>query len=470
MKNCVSIGAVRRSSYGPAVVLRAVIAVVGATPVTAQQPARAAVIRQSTLDNGLQVLVVENHTVPLATVLVAVRTGAMTQGPGDRGLAHLYEHLLFRAYGSDPSFGVDATSLDAVYNGTTGEEVVTYFLMLPSKNAVKAIALLARLLQKARFSDYDLQQELPVVLNELQRDESDPDQALERQAEQRLWGPDWSRKDIGGDSATLKAMTVGRLQETYARYYVPNNAALLVTGDVAAEQMFAAAQERFGTWQRAPDPFVEHPIPPMEAMTASSATLVAQPVIHARIVVRLRGPSVAVDTAATYAADALCDVLNDPGSAFQHRFVGSGLFQSVTCRYQTLVHVGPISFEGETTPANATAALTVLLADLDQLGRLDGVTDEDLAIARQRRRVRAALAFEASSALAPSLARWWATAGVGYYEGYGERLDAQSVDDLRRFAQAYIVTRPRVVAVLAPSGVIERLRTQLRASAASKTP
>ncbi|HSD32671.1 MAG TPA: pitrilysin family protein [Gemmatimonadales bacterium] len=455
--------------FGPAAVLRAVIAVGSATPATAQQRAHAAV-QQSSLDNGLQVLVVENHTAPLATVLVAVRTGAMTQGAGDRGLAHLYEHLLFRTYGSDPSFGVDATSLDAVYNGTTGQEVVTYFLMLPSKNAVKGIGLLAKLLQKARFSDYDLRQELPVVLNELQRAESDPDQALERQAEQRLWGPDWSRKDIGGDSATLKAITIGRLQETYARYYVPNNAALVVTGDVAAEEVLAAARERFGTWQRAPDPFVEHPIPPIGAMTGSTATLVAQPVAHARIAITLRGPSVAQDTAATYAADALCDVLNDPGSAFHRRLVGTGLFQSVSCRYQTLVHVGPISFEGETTPAKATAALTTLLAELDQVGRLEGVTDEDLSIAKQRRRVRAALAFEASSALAPSLAHWWASGGVGYYEGFSERVNAQGMDDLRRFAQAYIVTRPRVIAVLAPRVVIERLRAQLRAASAPNTP
>jgi zinc protease len=335
---------------------------------------------------------------------------------------------------------------------------------------VKGIGLLAKLLQKARFSDYDLRQELPVVLDELQRAESDPDQALERQAAQRLWGPDWSRKDIGGDSATLQAITIGRLQEAYARYYVPNNAALVVTGDVATEEILAAARLRFGTWQRAPDPFVAHPIPPVAAMTGSSATLVAQPVVHARIAITLRGPSVSQDTTATYAADALCDVLNDPGSAFHQRLVGTGLFQSVSCQYQTLVHVGPISFEGETTPAKTTAALTALLAELDQLGRLEGVTDEDLAIAAQRRRVRRALAVEASSAFAPSLAHWWASGGVGYYEGYGARLDAQGMDDLRRFAQAWVVSRPKVIAVLAPRVVIERIRAQLRAASAPTTP
>lgn len=450
---------------GPSAVFLAASAVLTTTKTAAQRPTHAAAVQQTTLDNGLQVLVVENHTVPLATVLIAVHTGAMTQEAEDQGLAHLYEHLLFRAFEGHPSgFAQEATALDAQYNGTTSEEVVTYFLMLPSKNAMKGIALLARLLQKPRFNRRDLQEELPVVLDELQRAESDPEQTLERQASQLLWGTSWSRKDVSGDSGTLKAIGLGRLQETYARYYVPNNTALVVTGDVASGDVFAAARQQFGPWRRAPDPFAEHPIPPMGQMTASTAALVALPVVHATIVVHLRGPSVELDTAATYAADALCDVLNEGGSPFQQHLVGSGLLQSVRCEYLPRVHVGSISFRGQTTPANAYAALTVLLGEIDQLHRLEGVSEEDLAITRQRRRVRAALALESSSMLAPTLASWWASGGIGYHEGYDDRVNEQRLDDLRRFAQAFIVSRPRVIAVLATPEVIEQLNTLLRAA------
>lgn len=456
--------------FRPSALFLATSAVLTATRTAAQRPTHAVPIQQTTLDNGLQVLVVENHTVPLATVLIAVHTGAMMQEAGEQGLAHLYEHVLFRAFGGDPSaFAQEATSLDAVFNGTTSEEVVTYFLLLPSKNVAKAIVLLARLLQKPRFNTHDLQEELPVVLDELQRAESDPEQALERQASRLLWGTSWSRKDIGGDSATLKGIGLGRLQETYARYYVPNNAALVVTGDVAAGNVFSAARQQFGTWRRAPDPFVDRPIPPIDQMTASAAGLVARPVVHAQIVLQLRGPSVELDSAASYAADALCDVLNEQGSPFQQHLVNSGLFQSLRCHYETLVHVGPISFRGETTPARASSALTMLLRELDQLAQLEGVTEEHLAIARQRRRVRAALALESSASLAPALAFSWASGGIQYYERYDDRVNALGLEDLRRFAQSYIVTRPRVIAVLAPSGVIERLRTQLK-SASGASP
>ena len=424
-------------------------------------------VRRTTLDNGLQVIVAENHSVPLVTVLVAVRNGAMTQDSGDQGLAHLYEHLLFRSYKGDPdAFGAEATNLDAEQQGTTSEEVVTYYLALPSRNAIKAIGLLARLVQKPRFNARDLKAELPVVLNELQRDESDPEQALERQAARLLWGASWSRKDVLGDSASLRGIALTRLQEAYARYYAPNNAALVVTGDVSTADVFAAARDQFGAWPRTPDPFAGQPVPPIAQLAGSSALLMAKPVTHATILVMYRGPSVAgPDTIAPYALDLLCDVLNEHGSAFQQRLAGEGLFQSVHCGYETLAHVGPITFRGETTPERAAAALTVLLHELDVLADLEGVTDEDIAIARKQQQVASALAVESSYALAPLLASWWSMGGENGYERYDQRVTGRSLVDLKDAATLFVSGQPRVIAVLAPSDIIQSLRAALRPAA-----
>ncbi len=446
----------------PPPVTLAVSFVLAAAPIAAQAPVREGAIHRASLDNGLQVFVVENHTVPLATVLVAVHNGAMTQEPRDRGLAHLFEHMLFRSYKGEPTaFAQEATYLDGQFNGTTSEEVVTYYLVLPAKNVLKGIALLAQLVQKPRFNAHELDEEQSVVLDELQRDESDPEQSLARRASQQLWGPSWSRKDVGGDSGSLKGISLERLQQTYAHYYVPNNAALMVTGDVSSADVFSAARQEFGPWSQAPDPFGERPVPPVAELTASAVTLMAQPVLHALITVQFRGPSIAQDTLATYAADALCDVLNERGSPFQRHLIDGALFQSVHCTYAPLAHVGPFTIQARTTPAKASAALTVLLSELDQLHQLAGVSDEDLAIAGKRRRVQSALTLEANATLAPSLAFWWASGGIDYYEHYDDHVNEQRLEDLRRFAETYIVGRPKVIAVLAPAGVIERLRAAL---------
>ena len=423
-------------------------------------------VHRTTLDNGLQVIVAENHSVPIVTVLIAVRNGAMTQDSGDEGMAHLYEHLLFRSYKGDPdAFALEASDLDADWNGTTAEEVVTYYLAPPSKNAVKAIALLARLVERPRFNARDLKDERPVVLNELQRDEADPEQALERQASRMLWGPSWSRKDVGGDSASLKHIDIPRLQQAYGEYYVPNNAALVVTGDISTSDVFAAAKEQFGPWTRAPDPFAQRPVPAVAPLTASSALLMGKPVSHALILVKYRGPSAGQDTISPYAIDLLCDVLNEHGSAFQRHLAGSGVFQSVQCGYETLGHVGPITFRGVTIPERATQALTALLHELDGLAGMEGVTDEDLAIAKKRQRVTSELEGESSYALAPVLAESWSIGGGEAYELYERRVAAQRLVDLKDVATLFVSAQPRIIAVLAPSEIIPNLQVALRPAA-----
>src|SRR5205807_7337957 len=100
--------------------------------------------------------------------------------------------------------------------------------------------------------------------------------------------------------------------------------------------------------------------------------------------------------------------------------------------------------------------------ELESLETLQGITEEDLTIARKRREVSMALTLEGTSLLAPQLASWWSSAGLDYYLGYDARMAAQTVDDLRRFARAYIVGRPRVIGVLAPPETTEQVAAALR--------
>ena len=441
------------------------------TPVRAQQPPLARFIHRTTLDNGLEIVVAENHAVPLATVLVAVRNGAFTQEPAERGLAHLYEHVLFRSYKGDPNaFGRAAGRLNAASNGFTSSEVVSYFLMVPSQNVDGAIDLMAGLFQDARFSNQDLKEERPVVLNELQRHASDPEDRLGRQVAQALWGSSWSRKDASGDSVTLAGITLDHLKATYSRYYVPNNAALIVTGDVVTERVFEQARERFRDWKRGPDPFADRPIPPIAPRATNGVVMLAVDVRDVTIRIALQGPSVGQDTGATYAADALFDLLNDPESGFQQRLVTNGPFESVTGTYYTLSHSGPIEIVGKTSPERAQDALVRLLNELETLDVLEGVSDGDLAIAKKHREVQSALTRERIAGLAPALAQWWSSAGLDYHLAYDGRMAAQTIDDLRRFAGTYVVGRPRVIGVLAPPETTDRLAAWLRHPAARSGP
>jgi len=432
-------------------------------PTAAQQHALRRTVQHSVLENGLDVVVVENHAVALATVLVAVRNGAFAQAAGEAGLAHLQEHVLFRGFDGSPSaFGQDVASLDGMHNGSTAEEVMTFYVIVPSENTEKAIRLLAELIPKARVGPLDLTDERPVVLDELARDEADPERRLQRRVGQELWGEAWHRKDVIGDTVSLERVTVDRLKDAFARYYVPNNSALVVTGDVSPSDVAAAAERYFGGWTRGPDPFAGLEPAPVSSLTGPRLVTLSEPVPDVSIIVEYPGPSVRADTADTYAVDALVEILNDPTSRFQKQLVATGPFEYLYASFRTLREGGPITIAGKASPERGRQAVSDLLSALEQQEMLLGIPEEDLAIARRQKELSAALALEETATLAPSLAYWWATAGVESYLGYRDRLDQQTPEDLQRVAERYVIGRPRVVGLLGPPEAIETIAAYLQ--------
>src|SRR3982750_3424330 len=216
-------------------------------------------IQRTTLPNGLEIIVVENHGVPIATIEVNARNGSFTPSPTYEGLSHLYEHMFFKANATYPQpeqFVARASELGAVFNGTTQEERVNYYLTVPSDSTMPAMAFLASALRSPLFRADELERERAVVIGEYDRNESDPFYALTTEMGRALWGSAWSRKNPLGERAVILKTTPEQMRTIQRKYYVPNNTALIVTGDVTADSIFAAARRLLGDWPRAADPFV----------------------------------------------------------------------------------------------------------------------------------------------------------------------------------------------------------------------
>src|SRR5271169_4839583 len=134
-------------------------------------------IFSSTLENGLQVVVVEDGSVPLATVEIAVHNGAFTEDTAYNGLSHLYEHMFFKANKDIPS---QEKYLDRIhelgieFNGTTGDERVNYFFTLGSKQVKEGLQFLNSAIRFPLFLQEEMKKEDPVVDGEFQRQESNP--------------------------------------------------------------------------------------------------------------------------------------------------------------------------------------------------------------------------------------------------------------------------------------------------------
>lgn len=436
----------------PAVPFVLAAAVVCAAPGAAAQHgvSLASITHRDSLANGMRVIVVENHSLPLATVDVVVKTGAMSQDSTDEGVPHLFEHMLFAEYrGIDQTpFAEDAGNLDASYNGETNEELVSYYVSLPSKNVAGGIGLLANLMRNAHFERESMNKERMVVFDELSRDVSDPRLHLLDAVSKLLWGTGWPQKDKLGSSFSLFAATPERLDQIFHQYYVPNNAALVVTGDVSAPKVLDWARAQFGGWKRRPDPYTSHPVPAMPPLTQSLATVVTGDVHNVRILMQWQGPSVRTERGDTYAADVLSQLVSDDESEFQKRLVESGLFQSADLGYLTQSHVGPIEFDGVTTIDHLAAALTVLETELILMNNEAYFTPEQLATAAKQRRNEQSFGLELGPGLAFGFANWWATSGLDYTMSYGDSLATRTPADLQQFAHKYFVGHPFVIGAL----------------------
>ena len=418
-------------------------------------------IQRTTLPNGLDIIVVENHGVPLVTIEADVKNGSFTQDPEFEGLSHLYEHMFFKANSAHPNpddFIGRASELGAEFNGTTSEERVNYYLTVPADSAEGGMKFLAAALINPLFRKDELEREREVVIGEYDRNESSPFFKVSTDMGKALWTTAWSRKNPLGERAIIQSTTPEKMRTIQKRYYIPNNTAIVIAGDIAPAKAFYLAKSIFGGWARGEDPSTVAPVPEIPPITHDTAVIVEQPIGSVVVMLQWQGPSARQDPAATYAADVFSDVLNQPGSRFQRRLVDSGLFHAIGVNYYTLNQVGPITIEGETSPDKLKAALAALRDEIRKLDDPGYFSAEELKAATRQRIVGTMLGLERSSGFAHQLGFWWAVTGLDYFYGYVDTMANQTPNDLQSYASKYIIGKPHVTGVLLSPAMREALQ------------
>jgi zinc protease len=418
-------------------------------PVTAG--AQAMPVRDTTLSNGLHVIVVENHAVPLVTVEIDVKNGGYTQTAEFEGLAHLYEHMFFKANKTIPSqekYLQRLRQLGASWNGTTSEERVNYFITLGVDSLRAGMQFMEDAVRYPLFLQEELVREQPVVTGEFDRNEANPYFQLGRAVDTLLWTTAYyPHKNVIGNRQVILSTTPEKMREIQHRYYVPNNSSLIVAGDVTPANGFRLAAEIFGDWPRGADPFAT-PIPDPPPLAKTKAVTVEQPVEAATLVLKWDGPSVTRDPASTYAADVLSSILSKRTSAFNKRIVDSRLAYLANLNYYTLAHTGPISLYLQVEPEKALDAKRAALEEITKMGDSTYVTPQELADAQAELGIQALYEREQTSQWAHTIGFWWSVAGLDYYRNYVPNMQRVSRSDLAQYARTYLVGKPYVVGLM----------------------
>jgi zinc protease len=398
------------------------------------------------LPNGLQIVVFEDHSIPLVTVELAIRNGSLTETPELNGLSHLYEHMFFktnRAEGADYMKNIDQLGIS--YNGTTREEESEYYMTTTTPNFPVAMRFLRDAARYPAFQTQDFEQERQAVLGEIDRNLSNPYGVINTEMNRRLFYQYPTRKNPLGTRDTVKAATTDLMRVIQGRYFVPQNAAVVVTGDASPDAAFLAAQDLFSDWpRRARDPFDEFPLVDHPPLPRSEAAVLKGPVQAVVAEVGWHGPSVGKDDLSTYAADVFSFILRQPNSRFQRRLVDSGLVTGVSLGYYTQRNVGPINLLLQTTPDKVREAVRTAYDELSHFTDPDYFTNEELESAKTILESEDLFDREKPSEYVHTISFWWASAGIDYFRGYLPRLRATSRADIVRYVTMYIQDKPHV--------------------------
>ncbi|MGI9054478.1 MAG: M16 family metallopeptidase [Pyrinomonadaceae bacterium] len=441
-----------------------------------------------TLSNGFEIIVLPDKSVPIVTVEIAARNGSFTESPELNGLSHLYEHMFFKPHkgellyrceiaqqnkytdylskaNCDETFKLRSSIGNIAYlndddqlnikNAQTREEVVNYYFTTTASYLESAMKYINDAIRYPTFDENELKEEIRVVIGEIDRNESNPFFYLQKELNEKLFYKYPTRKQPLGTRETVTSASVEKMKLIQSRYYVPNNTALVVTGDVEPQKVFEMSEKIFGSWaKRDPAPFtdketalVEHP--PLEK---SAGYFVAQPVQNVLLQIGWHGPSIGKDDAATYAADVFSYIISQPNSRFQRAMIDSGLAVDAQIGYYTQRNVGPIIVTLVTTPDKAKAALKAVYAEIEQFDTPKYFTNEELESAKTILESRDLFEREQLSEYAHTLSFWWSSTGIDYFRGYHRALRATTRSEINKYIDTYIQGKPHVGIALLSSG------------------
>ncbi len=416
--------------------------------------------KTKTLSNGLQVIAIEDPTVPLATIAIAVRTGSFTEPDEYAGLSHLYEHMFFKANAvltSQEAFMDRVRELGIVYNGYTTDEVVAYYFTLPSNNLDPGTKFMADAITSPLFKTDELVREREVVIGEFDRNEARPNFVLGYAIDSAVWMPYVSRKQPLGQRKVILSATKAQMEEIQRRFYVPNNAALIFSGDIKAEEVFRLAEKYLLVWERGENPFPKYTPPAFPPLTPKVVVREVK-VPYVTYDVTYHGPSLGKDDVGGYAMTLIETMVNQPTSRFHHRLMDSGLALHAAFNYDQAVNTSTVGGYVSATPDKARAAWSAFRDELMAMTRPGYFSPKEIEVAKEI--VANRQIFEQDNAQRFAMgttARWWSRTSLDYYVSFPRNVAAVTEQDIVNAVRTYIAGKPGVLGVGAEQSVLDQL-------------
>lgn len=345
-------------------------------------------INSRVLKNGLRVLVKEDHRAPTVAHMLWYRVGSMDEVDGQSGVAHVLEHMMFKGTPrvGPGEFSKRVAAAGGRDNAFTNHDYTAYFQQIPREKLGDMMALEADRMRHLNVAPKEFAQEIKVVMEERRmRTEDNPQSLLMEQLNAVAFQAHPYRRPVIGWMKDLQEMNAGEARHWYETWYAPNNATLIVVGDVDAAQVFRLAGKYYGSLSPRPLPVRKSQEEPEQR--GIRRLELAAPAELPVVVMAYKAPSLRAPSKETkpYALRMLAAILNGHEAArLNQRLVREqGLAVSVGVDYD-LTSRGPALFYLYASPQDGQPVAPVEAALREQLNdiRENGVTAEELSRAK----------------------------------------------------------------------------------------
>jgi zinc protease len=403
------------------------------------------------LPNGLKVLAIPDPSVDTITVHVVYLVGSRHEDYGEKGMAHLLEHMLFKGSKRFPDIKSELTRRGARWNGTTSNDRTTYFetLSATEDNLDWALAMEADRMVNSRVSREDLDSEMTVVRNEFEMGENNPGAVLFQRVQQLAFVWHNYGNPIIGERADIEKVPIEKLQAFYRTWYQPDNAVLLLAGHFDEARALERVAQHFGAIPKParalPTFYTDEPTQDGER----SVTL--ERVGDQQMVVALYR-AMAGSHPDYPALDVLVQILGDTPTGRLHRaLVQKGIASSTWGAERQLHDPGYMYFGAQLSrDMDLGKARQALLAVLDDVTR-NKITAEEVERARTRLLNDIDRAQLESGQLVRALSENAAIGDWRLFYLYRDQLKKVTVADVQRIADHYLKRANRVVGMFVPS-------------------
>jgi len=408
------------------------------------------------LPNGLRVLTLPDPGIDTITVHIMYMVGSRHEGYGEKGMAHLLEHLLFKGSKRHPNIKEEFTRRGARWNGTTSNDRTTYFetFAATEDNLDWSLGLEADRMLNSRVSKDDLDSEMTVVRNEFEMGENNPGSVLFQRMQQLAFPWHNYGNPIIGQRADIEKVPIDKLQAFYRTWYQPDNAVLIIAGRFEEKRALDLVVKHFGALpkpsRQLPSFYTEEPTQDGER----SVTL--RRVGENQIISSLY--RVPAGHHPDYPAiDVLTQVLGEVPSGRLHRaLVQKGLVSYVWGAERGLHDPGFVYFGGALPKEGKLGAARQALIDVVENLKKEPVRAEEV----ERARTSLLNDFEKTQldtgAFVRALSEFAAIGDWRLFFLYRERLKKVTLADVQRVAEHYLKPANRVLGVFVPTDAPDR--------------